>query len=96
MLYFSGLCDDAGQGKRLLHGAMNALLTLPVSESGSAAGSEDAEVKPTLLWSMLYIQELTTVPTVCLHKSLFLSNSMSCIVIVRLFDAFLFFASVDV
>lgn len=70
MLYFSGLCDDAGQGKRLLHAAMNALLTLPVSanpESCSAAGSEDAEVKPTLLWSMLYIQELTTVPTVCLH-----------------------------
>ncbi|ONH97292.1 hypothetical protein PRUPE_7G181700 [Prunus persica] len=62
VLYFSGLCDDAGQGKRLLHAAMNALLTLPVSESGSAAGSEDAEVKPTLLWSMLYIQELTTVP----------------------------------
>ncbi|BFG39440.1 hypothetical protein CerSpe_257140 [Prunus speciosa] len=66
VLYFSGLCDDAGQGKRLLHAAMNALLTLPVSanpESGSAAGSEDAEVKPTLLWSMLYIQELTTLPT---------------------------------
>ncbi|CAB4318328.1 unnamed protein product [Prunus armeniaca] len=63
VLYFSGLCDDAGQGKRLLHAAMNALLTLPVSESGSAAGSEDTEVKPTLLWSMLYIQELTTVPT---------------------------------
>ncbi|PQQ04433.1 rab proteins geranylgeranyltransferase component A 2 [Prunus yedoensis var. nudiflora] len=66
VLYFSGLCDDAGQGKRLLHAAMNALLTLPISanpESGSAAGSEDAEVKPTLLWSMLYIQELTTLPT---------------------------------
>ncbi|XP_048444117.1 rab escort protein 1 [Pyrus x bretschneideri] len=63
VLYFSGLCDDAEHGKRLLHAAMNALLTLPVSanhESGSAVQSEDADVKPTLLWSTLYIQELTT------------------------------------
>ncbi|KAM1261466.1 hypothetical protein ACFX14_026703 [Malus domestica] len=64
VLYFSGLCDDAEHGKRLLHAATNALLTLPISanpESGSAVQSEDAEVKPTLLWSTLYIQELTMV-----------------------------------
>ncbi|PRQ47218.1 putative GDP dissociation inhibitor, FAD/NAD(P)-binding domain-containing protein [Rosa chinensis] len=63
VLYFSALCDDAEQGKRLLHAAMNALLTLPVSgnlESGSTVQSEDAELKATLLWSMLYIQEITT------------------------------------
>lgn len=66
MLYFSALCDDAEQGKRLLHVAMNALLTLPVSgnlESGSTVQSVDAELKPTLLWSMLYIQEITMVHT---------------------------------
>ncbi|XP_004289043.1 PREDICTED: rab proteins geranylgeranyltransferase component A 2 [Fragaria vesca subsp. vesca] len=62
VLYFSALCDDAEHGKRLLHAAMNALLTLPVSgnlESGSTVQSEDTELKPTLLWSMLYIQEIT-------------------------------------
>ncbi|XP_050388024.1 rab escort protein 1 [Argentina anserina] len=62
VLYFSALCDDAEQGKWLLHAAMNALLTLPVSgnvECGSTDQSEDAEQKSTLLWSMLYIQEIT-------------------------------------
>lgn len=66
MLYFSAICDDAEHGKRLLHAAMNALLTLPVSgnlESGSTVQSEDTELKPTLLWSMLYIQEITMVNT---------------------------------
>ncbi|KAM1002486.1 hypothetical protein ACFX13_002952 [Malus domestica] len=60
MLYFSALCDDAEQGKRSLHAAMNALLTLPVSGNrhGSTVHSEDAEKKPTLVWSTLYIQEL--------------------------------------
>lgn len=62
VLYVSALCDDAEQGKRLLHAAMNALLTLPVSgniESGCTVQSVDAELKPSLLWSMLYIQEIT-------------------------------------
>ncbi|CAN6687376.1 unnamed protein product [Malus baccata var. baccata] len=60
MLYFSALCDDAEQGKGSLHAAMNALLTLPVSGNrhGSTVHSEDAEIKPTLVWSTLYIQEL--------------------------------------
>ncbi|XP_068323703.1 rab escort protein 1-like [Pyrus communis] len=60
VLYFSALCDDAEQGKRSLHAAMNALLTLPVSGNrrGSTVHSEDAEIKPTLVWSTLYIQEL--------------------------------------
>ncbi|CAN6555252.1 unnamed protein product [Malus baccata var. baccata] len=59
-LYFSALCDDAEQGKRSLHAAMNALLTLPVSGNcrGSTVHSEDAEIEPTLVWSTLYIQEL--------------------------------------
>ncbi|XP_008222487.1 PREDICTED: rab proteins geranylgeranyltransferase component A 1-like [Prunus mume] len=62
LLYFSALCDDAEQGKRLLQAVKNALLTLPMSgnpERASTVQSEKAEAKPTLLWSTLYIQELT-------------------------------------
>ncbi|KAI9194501.1 hypothetical protein LWI28_006592 [Acer negundo] len=63
VLYFSALCDEVNQGKKLLHTALNALLKLLVSgnaENSSTVQSEDTEhVKPTLLWSALYIQELT-------------------------------------
>ncbi|XP_021817452.1 rab escort protein 1-like isoform X1 [Prunus avium] len=64
VLYFSALCNCAEQGKRLLHAAMNSLLTLPGPgnpENGSTVESEDAQVKvkPNLLWSTLYIQELS-------------------------------------
>lgn len=70
MLYFSALCDHAEQGKRLLHAAMNSLLTLPGPgnpENGSTVESEDAQVKvkPNLLWSTLYIQELYMVCHSC-------------------------------
>ncbi|KAH7519826.1 hypothetical protein FEM48_Zijuj08G0078400 [Ziziphus jujuba var. spinosa] len=63
VLYFSALCDDGKQGKNLLRAAINDLLKLSgpeKAESGSAAEDENADVKPTLLWSALYIQELTT------------------------------------
>ncbi|RXH69223.1 hypothetical protein DVH24_037007 [Malus domestica] len=62
VVYFSVLCDDAKQGKMLLHDAMNALLKLALSGNpyDRTLDSEDAEVKPTLLWSMLYVQELST------------------------------------
>ncbi|PON33032.1 Rab protein geranylgeranyltransferase component A [Parasponia andersonii] len=63
ILYFSALCDDAKQGKNLLRAAMNALLKIPVSEnaeSSSEVQNENADEKPTLLWSAMYIQELTT------------------------------------
>ncbi|PQQ11504.1 rab proteins geranylgeranyltransferase component A 1-like [Prunus yedoensis var. nudiflora] len=58
VLYFSALCDRAEQGKRLLHAAMNSLLTPPGPgnpENGSTVESEDAQVKvkPNLLWSTL-------------------------------------------
>ncbi|XWS58836.1 hypothetical protein CRYUN_Cryun08bG0068100 [Craigia yunnanensis] len=73
VLYISALCNDDDQGKKLLHSVMNTLLTVPVSinsESNAAVQSETAESsftaqsdagegKPTLLWSALYIQELT-------------------------------------
>lgn len=63
VVYFSVLCDDAKQGKMLLRDAMNALLKLSLSANpyDRTLDSEDAEVKPTVLWSMLYVQELTTV-----------------------------------
>ncbi|KAL5743543.1 hypothetical protein ACOSQ2_026659 [Xanthoceras sorbifolium] len=63
VLYFSALCDEVNQGKKLLHAALDALLQLLVSgnsENSSTFQSEDTEhVEPTLLWSALYIQELT-------------------------------------
>lgn len=64
LLYFSALCDDTKQGKSLLRAAMNALLKIPISEnaeSSSEVQNENVEVKPALLWSAMYIQELTTV-----------------------------------
>lgn len=64
VLYFSALCNDAKEGKNLLRAAINDFLKLPgseITESGSPVQGENAEVKPTLLWSALYIQELTTV-----------------------------------
>ncbi|KAJ6918232.1 rab proteins geranylgeranyltransferase component A 2-like isoform X2 [Populus alba x Populus x berolinensis] len=63
VLYLSALCDDAIQGKRLLNAAMNALLTFPDpvnSESSSTAQSETTEEKPTVIWSGLYMQEMST------------------------------------
>ncbi|KAG6775071.1 hypothetical protein POTOM_018497 [Populus tomentosa] len=64
VLYLSALCDDAIQGKRLLNAAMNALLTFPDpvnSESSSTVQSETSEEKPTVIWSGLYMQEMSTV-----------------------------------
>lgn len=63
VLYLSALCDDAIQGKRLLNAAMNALLTFPDSvnsESSSTVQSENTEEKPSVIWSGLYIQEMST------------------------------------
>ncbi|XP_059640293.1 rab escort protein 1 isoform X2 [Cornus florida] len=62
VLYLSALCDDATQGKKLLNEAIGVLVSVPISgnpENGSTDTSENTEGKPTLLWSCLYIQELT-------------------------------------
>ncbi|KAJ4715150.1 Rab proteins geranylgeranyltransferase component [Melia azedarach] len=63
VLYFSALCDEVNQGKKLLHAALNALQKLLVTESAensSTSQREDAEeIKPGLLWSALYIQDLS-------------------------------------
>ncbi|XP_050228916.1 rab escort protein 1 isoform X2 [Mercurialis annua] len=63
VLYLSSLCDDVHQGKKLINTAINALLSCANSvklESQSTDQTRDAEVQPILLWSALYIQELTT------------------------------------
>lgn len=65
VLYFSALCDEVNQGKKLLHAALSALQKLLVT--GTAGNSSRAqsegteEAKPTLLWSALYIQDLSLV-----------------------------------
>lgn len=64
--YLSAPCDDYMQGKNLLQAAIDVLFSIPVS--GSSANSTTAEenenaeanLKPSLLWSAFYIQELTS------------------------------------
>ncbi|KAK6125536.1 hypothetical protein DH2020_040721 [Rehmannia glutinosa] len=62
--YLSAICDTAVEGKKLLSAAMDALFCMPIS--GNSGNSETdnlcelTEGKPCLLWSTLYIQELTT------------------------------------
>ncbi|KHN41821.1 Rab proteins geranylgeranyltransferase component A [Glycine soja] len=61
ILYFSTMCNDADEGKKLLKAAMNALLTLPVSgnsESIPSVQSDSEDIKPIVLWSAFYIQKL--------------------------------------
>lgn len=63
VFYISALCEDAIEGKKLLKAAVNSLFSVPISgipESISTEQSENSEeVKPTLLWGVLYIQELS-------------------------------------
>ncbi|KAK6941392.1 GDP dissociation inhibitor [Dillenia turbinata] len=70
--YISALCDDANQGKKMLHAAMNALFASPNSElpeKNSSGESESTEMRLTVLWSAVYIQELTTVSTTSVCSS---------------------------
>ncbi|XP_057809376.1 rab escort protein 1-like [Salvia miltiorrhiza] len=61
--YLSAVCDDAVEGKKLLNAAINALFSMAVSSSSKNNEidnlSEHTEEKPCLLWSALYIQDLT-------------------------------------
>lgn len=63
VLYFSALCDEVNQGKMLLHaalGALQKLLFTGTAGNSSTSQSEDMEeAEPTLLWSALYIQDLS-------------------------------------
>ncbi|XP_044464780.1 rab escort protein 1-like isoform X2 [Mangifera indica] len=62
VLYFSALCADADQGKKLLHATLNALEKLLDSENAESSstiqGKDPEEVKPSILWSALYVQDL--------------------------------------
>ncbi|KAL1566665.1 rab escort protein 1-like [Salvia divinorum] len=61
--YLSAVCDDSVEGKKLLNAAINALFHIAVSSSSENNEidnlREHAEEKPCLLWSALYIQDLT-------------------------------------
>ncbi|KAK4490461.1 hypothetical protein RD792_001138 [Penstemon davidsonii] len=61
--YLSAMCDNAVEGKKLLDAAISALFSLPICGNSENNGieklSENTDSKPILLWSALYIQELT-------------------------------------
>ncbi|KAG6385857.1 hypothetical protein SASPL_154740 [Salvia splendens] len=61
--YLSAVCDEAVEGKKLLNAAVNALFHIAVSSSPENNEidnlREHTEEKPCLLWSALYIQDLT-------------------------------------
>lgn len=65
VIYLSTLCDNADQGKEALQAAMSSLLVLPreSSKHGTPEVNEDiiVETKPDLLWSALYVHDLTEV-----------------------------------
>ncbi|XP_051134560.1 rab escort protein 1 [Andrographis paniculata] len=61
--YLSVICDDPVEGKKSLTTAINALFSGPISSSERNSpddSSNQAEDKPSLLWSALYIQELNS------------------------------------
>ncbi|EXB75228.1 hypothetical protein L484_026010 [Morus notabilis] len=69
VLYFSALCNDAKQGKNLLHAALNALLKISDSENAGSRSEVQNEngVKPTLLWSAMVNMDISA-PLPCQMK----------------------------
>ncbi|CAA0824922.1 Rab escort protein [Striga hermonthica] len=58
--YLSAKCGNAVEGKKLLNEAINALFCVPLSGNSEKENLHEHTVgKPCLLWSVLYIQELT-------------------------------------
>ncbi|CAH9143155.1 unnamed protein product [Cuscuta epithymum] len=59
--YLSVTCEDAVQGKKLLEAAINALFYVPVSGTSQNDHTDhpNSIAKPAILWSTLYVQELT-------------------------------------
>ncbi|KAL3527294.1 hypothetical protein ACH5RR_011950 [Cinchona calisaya] len=59
------MCEDDVQGKKLLNEAISTLFSLPVSGNSDKNSTDHqcenivTKVKPTLLWSAVYVQELT-------------------------------------
>ena len=81
MTYLSAVCDDAVEGKKLLNAAINALFSMALSSSSENNERdnlcEHTEEKPCLLWSALYIQDLTKVSSLVLHFFFFVKfNSL--------------------
>lgn len=65
-MYLSTPCDDVVLGKEYVRAAMNALFLIQnsdISEGGMSTNDEgrEGETRPTLLWSSVYVQELTQV-----------------------------------
>ncbi|KAF6147510.1 hypothetical protein GIB67_014649 [Kingdonia uniflora] len=64
VLYLSTMCNAGAQGKESLHAALNALGHLLSRNYESSATMEIGcvkEARSTLLWSAMYVQELTKV-----------------------------------
>ncbi|KAJ8774696.1 hypothetical protein K2173_017142 [Erythroxylum novogranatense] len=63
VLYFSTLCDDANQGKKLINAAISAVVSFPDSISPDSSSKVTYETigegKTMLIWSASYIQEQT-------------------------------------
>ncbi|KAJ0703610.1 putative GDP dissociation inhibitor, FAD/NAD(P)-binding domain superfamily [Helianthus annuus] len=61
VFYVSAVCDNALEGKKALHAVIDSLFsghTSGTAESSSTDQTESTEVKPTLLWSALYMQDV--------------------------------------
>ncbi|KAJ9540849.1 hypothetical protein OSB04_027355 [Centaurea solstitialis] len=61
VFYISVLCDDTLEGKKLLHAAIDCLFSVRspgTTDTSSTDQTESTEVKPALLWSALFIQDL--------------------------------------
>ncbi|KAI3798784.1 hypothetical protein L1987_34063 [Smallanthus sonchifolius] len=61
VFYISVVCDNALEGKKSLHAAIDSLFSAHTSgttDSCSTDQIDSTEVKPTLLWSALYVQDL--------------------------------------
>lgn len=65
MAYLSTPCTDASTGKHCIKKAMDALFS-PLDSDGSqgqlaTTSGSTGDVKPTLIWSCVYVQEITQV-----------------------------------
>ncbi|XP_020593153.1 rab escort protein 1 isoform X2 [Phalaenopsis equestris] len=72
LVYLSTPCDDASLGKECIHAAIKTLFTVPDSNGfdGIAVNNENVGAsKPAVLWSAIYIQELTQASSGALYSS---------------------------
>jgi Rab proteins geranylgeranyltransferase component A len=71
MVYLSTLCADASTGKQFIKKAVDALFTpqAPDSLEGhlETTSENNEDLKPTVIWSCVYVQEITEVNFVYHH-----------------------------